>query len=79
MAALAEAGALPVEFGGYLEKAVSGGGFSLAPGRQQQVALRIAKQRELQNIINTMVEKSAVHIDEQPPRGFPPQASSPPP
>ena len=35
--------------------------------------MKIAKQRELQNIINTMVEKSLVIIDEQSDHGFPPK------
>ena len=72
MAALAEAGALPVEFGGYLEKAVTNNGF-MTLNRNQEAAMKIAKQRELQNIINTMVEKSLVLIDEQSDHGFPPK------
>jgi flagellar biosynthesis/type III secretory pathway M-ring protein FliF/YscJ len=72
MAALAEAGALPIDFNGYLEKAVGSSGL-LSLGGNQAAAMRIAKQRELQNIINTMVEKSAVLIDEQSDRGFPPK------
>jgi flagellar biosynthesis/type III secretory pathway M-ring protein FliF/YscJ len=72
MAALAEAGALPVEFGGYLEKAVNSSGF-MTLNRNQEAAMRIAKQRELQNIINTMVDKSLVLIDEQSDHGFPPK------
>ncbi len=41
--------------------------------RNQEAAMKIAKQRELQNIINTMVDKSLVLIDEQSDHGFPPK------
>ncbi len=41
--------------------------------RNQAAAMKIARQRELQNIINEMVEKSAVLIDEHSDGGFPPK------
>ena len=72
MAALAEAGALPVDFNGFLEKAVAPGGW-MSLNRNQAAAMKIARQRELQNIINEMVEKSAVLIDEHSDGGFPPK------
>jgi flagellar M-ring protein FliF len=66
MAALADANALPVDFGDYLQKAVAVNNF-LTSRPQQEAAMRVANGRELQNIINQMsgIEKSAVHIDEQ--------------
>ena len=72
MAALAESGALPVDFNGHLEKAVAPGGW-MSLNRNQAAAMKIARQRELQNIINEMVEKSAVLIDEHTDNGFPPK------
>ncbi len=72
MAALAESGALPVDFNGFLEKAVAPGGW-MSLNRNQAAAMKIARQRELQNIINEMVEKSAVLIDEHADGGFPPK------
>jgi flagellar biosynthesis/type III secretory pathway M-ring protein FliF/YscJ len=74
MAALAESGALPVEFNGYLEKAVSSSSW-MSLGRNQTAAMKVYRQRELQNIIDTMVEKSAVLIDEHTDDGFPPKTT----
>jgi flagellar M-ring protein FliF len=75
MAALADANALPADFGDYLQKAVTTNGFSMVGSAQQEAAIKIAKQRELQNIINYMdgVEKASVQIDEKTSRGGFPQ------
>src|SRR5689334_12235133 len=43
MAALADAGALPAEFGHYMQQAVNTGGFLRAPRSQQEAAWRVAK------------------------------------
>ncbi len=67
MAALAEANALPAEFGEFLHKAVNTNSF-FSPNRlQQETQIKIARQRELQGIINSMsgVDKCAVQIDEE--------------
>ena len=67
MAALAEANALPAEFGEFLAKAVNTNSF-FSPNRlQQETQIKIARQRELQGIINSMsgVDKCAVQIDEE--------------
>ncbi len=66
MAALAEGNALPPDFGDYLHKAANTN--SLLTNRtQQEASLKIAKQRDLQNILNHMsgIEQAAVQIDEQ--------------
>ncbi len=74
MAALAESGALPAEFGDYLKRAANNNSF-LAFRPQQEALLKVARQSELQNIINHLpgVEKSAVQIDEQVERGLNPK------
>ncbi len=74
MAALAEAGALPAEFGDYLNRAVTSANY-FGSRQQQEAALRVARQRELQNILNHLpgIEKSAVQIDEQMERGLHPK------
>src|SRR5690606_38914727 len=51
MAALAEAGALPAEFGHFLRSAVEQSGFMLS-GSRQQAHLKVAVQQELQSVIN---------------------------
>ena len=73
MAALAEAHALPVDFGGYLDKAVNPSGFMPVFRSQQDATLRVAKQQELQNIIRNMrgIEKAAVQIDQTRSNDFP--------
>lgn len=74
MAALAEADALPRDFGMHLQKAATSSGFMPPSQHQQDSLTKIARQRELQEILNEMngVERSAVHIDEQTSRSFPP-------
>lgn len=71
MAALAEAGALPEDFGGYLKKAVSGSGFGLY-GPQQEARMKVALQSELQAVIGQMkgIERAFVTIEEDRKRGF---------
>ena len=73
MAALADAGALPAEFGHYMQQAVNTGGFLRAPRSQQEAAWRVAKQQDLQRIIGEMhgIEKAAVQIDEERIEAFP--------
>ena len=72
MAALAEAGALPSDFGEYLRKAVDGNGLMLY-GPRQEAQLKVAVESELQGVINHFqgVESSFVHIAEETSRGFP--------
>ena len=74
MAALAEAGAMPGEFGDYLKKAVSGNSYLLFRP-QAEAMIKVARQSELQSIINHLpgVEKSAVQIDEHVERGLNPK------
>lgn len=73
MAALGEAGALPTKPGHHLEKAVQSGGFLRIPHGQQETAELVAKQQELQSLIDGMrgVEHSAVLIDATDDGGFP--------
>jgi flagellar biosynthesis/type III secretory pathway M-ring protein FliF/YscJ len=73
MAALGEAGALPAKPGHHMEKAVQSGGFLRIPHGQQETAERVAKQQELQSLIDGMrgVEHSAVMIDATDDGGFP--------
>jgi flagellar biosynthesis/type III secretory pathway M-ring protein FliF/YscJ len=73
MAALADAGALPEDFGEYLRQAVNSGNFML-PGSQQEAKTKIALQSDLQLVISRMkgVKKAFVHIAEETSRGFPP-------
>lgn len=71
MAALAEAGALPEDFGGYLKKAVAGSGFGLY-GPQQEARMKVALQSELQAVVGQMkgIERAFVTIEEDRKRGF---------
>ena len=72
MAALAEAGHLPADFGEYLRKAVDTSGFMLS-GSRQQAQLKVAVQSELQGLINHFqgIERSSVQIAEETSTGFP--------
>lgn len=72
MAALADEGALPEDFGEYLRKAVNSSGFMLY-GAQQEAQTKVAIQSELQHVISRMrgIEKAFVHIAEETSRGFP--------
>ncbi len=73
MAALDEADALPAKPGHHMEKAVNSGGFLRIPHSQQATAELVAKQQELQGLIDGMrgVEHSAVLIDAEETAGFP--------
>ena len=73
MAALADADALPAEFGHHTQEAVSGGGFLRIGHSQQEAARRVAKQQDLQEIISDMdgIDRAAVLIDEEQTDGFP--------
>jgi len=73
MAALADAGALPAEFGHHMQQAVNTGGFLRAPRSQQEAAWRVAKQQDLQRIIGEMhgIETAAVLFDEERIEAFP--------
>ncbi|HEV3136648.1 MAG TPA: hypothetical protein VGZ26_02070, partial [Pirellulales bacterium] len=67
MAALADAGAMPAEFGDFMKKAASSNSF-MPPNRLQQEAItKSARNHDLQLIVNKMrgVDKSAVQIDEK--------------
>ena len=67
MAALADAGAMPAEFGDFMKKAATNNSF-IPPNRMQQEALaKSARNHDLQLIINKMrgVDKCAVQIDEK--------------
>jgi flagellar biosynthesis/type III secretory pathway M-ring protein FliF/YscJ len=72
MAALADEGALPGDFGEYLRKAVNSSGF-LVYGAQQEAQTKVAIQSELQLVISRMkgIERAFVHIAEETSRGFP--------
>jgi flagellar biosynthesis/type III secretory pathway M-ring protein FliF/YscJ len=71
MAALAEGGALPADFGEYLRKAVDTNGFMLY-GSRQEAQLKVAVQSELQGLINRFhgIESSFVQIAEEANQGF---------
>ncbi|MEX2112370.1 MAG: hypothetical protein WD845_04250, partial [Pirellulales bacterium] len=73
MAALDEADALPAKPGHHMEKALNSGGFLRIPHGQQAAAELVAKQQELQGLIDGMrgVEHSAVLIDSEESTGFP--------
>ncbi|HEX3727603.1 MAG TPA: hypothetical protein VHV08_15220 [Pirellulales bacterium] len=73
MAALAESHALPVNFGDYLNKALGGGSLLPLSRSQQEAALKIAKQQELQLILGHMsgIDKAAVQIDQARSGDFP--------
>ncbi len=73
MAALDEAGALPAKPGHHMEKVLNSGGFLRIPHGQQATAELVAKQQELQGLIDGMrgVEHSAVLIDSEETSGFP--------
>lgn len=71
MGALADDGALPPDFGKYLEKALANNGPFVSRAKQQDL-LRIAKQNELQLILCRMkgVESASVLYDEKKTGGF---------
>jgi flagellar M-ring protein FliF len=71
MGALADEGALPPDFGKYLEKAVNNDGPFVSRTKQQEM-LRVAKQSELQLILSRMkgIESAAVLYDEKKLGGF---------
>lgn len=71
MAALADAGALPANFGTYLEKALaSESPFAMRGSREEK--LKLAKQQELQLIMSSMqgIESAAVLYDAKDKRSF---------
>jgi len=70
MGALADDGALPPDFGKYMEKATAGGPFQTRA--QQTEAIKVAKQSELRLIIQRMkgIQDAAVLYDVQEKRGF---------
>jgi flagellar M-ring protein FliF len=71
MAALADAGALPPNFGTYLEKAIaSESPFAMRGSREEK--LKLAKQQELQNVMRRMegIESAAVLYDAKDKRSF---------
>jgi flagellar biosynthesis/type III secretory pathway M-ring protein FliF/YscJ len=72
MAALAEAQALPANFGDHLKAAVEQNSFLLS-GSRQEAQLKIAMQQELQAVINQFqgIESSFVQIAEAESKGFP--------
>ena len=67
MAALADADALPAEFGHYMHEAVNTNSFLRFRHSQQEAAWRVARQQDLQQIIGDMqgIERAAVQIDEE--------------
>jgi flagellar M-ring protein FliF len=71
MGALADEGALPPDFGKYLEKALDNNGLFVSPAKQHEL-LKIAKQHELQLILSRMkgVETASVLYDEKKEGGF---------
>jgi flagellar biosynthesis/type III secretory pathway M-ring protein FliF/YscJ len=72
MAALADGGALPEDFGEHLKKTVNSGGFMLL-GPRQEAQTKVAIQSDLQLVISRMkgIEKAFVHIAEETSEGFP--------
>ncbi len=72
MAALAEAHALPANFGDHLKAAVEQNGFLLS-GSRQEAQLKVAMQQELQAVINQFqgIESSSVQIAEATSQSFP--------
>ena len=74
MAALADAGALPDDFGDHLRRAVHSNGFMLS-GSRQEAQTKIALESELQLAISRMkgVKRAWVHIAEETTAGFPKQ------
>lgn len=72
MAALAEAQALPTNFGDHLKAAVEQNGFLLS-GSRQEAQLKVAMQQELQAVINQFqgIDSSSVQIAESTSTGFP--------
>jgi flagellar M-ring protein FliF len=71
MGALADAGALPANFGTYLEKALaSESPFAMRGSREEK--LKLAKQQELQNMMINMsgIESAAVLYDAKEKRAF---------
>src|SRR5205085_6038322 len=71
MGAMADAGALPPNFGTYLEKALaSDSPFAMRGSREEK--LKLAKQQELQNIMSKMdgIESAAVMYDTKEKRSF---------
>ncbi len=73
MAALADADALPAEFGHYMHEAVNTNSFLRVGHSQQEAAWRVARQQDLQQIIGDMqgIERAAVQIDEGRSDDFP--------
>jgi len=71
MGALADAGALPPDYGKYLEKAVSAGG-PFTSRAQTAELIKVAKQNELQLILRSMkgIETASVLYDFEVRRGF---------
>lgn len=71
MGALAEAGALPPDYGKYLEKAVNSANPFTSRAHTAEV-IKVAKQEELQNILRSMkgIESASVLYDLEIKRGF---------
>ena len=73
MAALADADALPTDFGHHMQQAVNASGFLRIPHGQQEAAWRVATQQDLQRAIGQMrgIDRAFVRIDEEQTDGFP--------
>jgi flagellar M-ring protein FliF len=71
MGALADAGALPANFGTYLERALASDGPFVSRTKREE-SIKVAKQNELQLILCRMkgVESASVLYDEKKPGGF---------
>ena len=67
MAALDDADALPATFGHNMQAAVNTSGFLRIPQRQQEAKWRVAKQQDLQRLIEDMrgIDRAAVMLDEE--------------